>query len=737
MSTITFDVNTASATQPLNPILLSALALVFPDQREQLHITHLGQRPVRKKGPLGHTLPPEEYGEQYVMNCPFCGDSRGRMRISHTYDPGHSAHHWFCFNEDCQKYPEFRAYLADQLRKTWLAAKQQLVHGQLPPELLQFVQVTGDSTDITPQLPEGMVDLWSLPPGHPAREYVAQRQFDEVSLSRDWGIGYSEHSGVPAPRFHQRIVIPFHGPSSDGSRVELMGWQSRSLNNAPSEPKYLTMAGMRKSHLLYTHPQGIYPSERLIIAEGVTDVWRLGADAIGLLGKQASAHQIKLIVEAARPRRAILVALDSDADSEADKLIQQLQRATRNAGYSIPVVRCRPKGQKDFGDCNGFETKLAIAEAMAMAANTPVPHTTRFGRPLPDTLTADTPRSRKELAERLVSHATPANHPLITDIEARVAELGMTSLLDYIEAPLLPMISEMECVGLRVDLDRLGVLAAGNSKLQTQANSLIGSLSPATGRIHATLDQLGARTGRIMTRKFNLQGFNRSLRSAVVADEGRQLICADFSQFEWRLAAAISGDATLLDWCADPSIDLYGEVASRISGTPREAVTNQTRAWIKILMMRFLYSSENSDPNDDQLWHFLSRLFPGLLDWRERQVAQSLQSGVVRTMMGRVIAIDRDAPQATLFNRATNYVIQGTASDVFKCALLSVHKAIPSEVRMLLPHHDSILLDAPEAVANEIIPALRSAIEIQPPGCPILFPCKIRSGKNWAEITGS
>lgn len=737
MSTITFDGNGASATQPLNPILLSALALVFPGQWEQLRITHLGQRPVRKKGPLGHTLPPEEYGEQYVMNCPFCRDSRGRMRIFHTYDPGHSAHHWFCFNENCQKNPEFRTYLADQLRNSWPAAKQQLIHGQLPPELLQFVQVTGDSTDITPQLPEGMVDLLSLPPGHPAREYVAQRQFDEVSLSRGWGIGYSEHSGVPAPRFHQRIVIPFYGPSSEGSRVELKGWQARSLNSAPSEPKYLTMAGMRKSHLLYTHPQGIFLSNQLIIAEGVTDVWRLGADAIGLLGKQASAHQIKLIVEAARFRRAILVALDSDADSEADALIQQLQRATRNAGYSIPVVRCRPKGRKDFGDCNGFEAQIAIAEAMAMAANMPVPHTTQSCRPLPDEKNAETPHTRKQLAERLASHAAPANHPLVTDIEARVAELGMTSLLDYIEAPLLPIISEMECVGLRVDLDRLGVLAAGNSKLQTQANSLIGSLSPETGRIHATLDQLGARTGRIMTRKFNLQGFNRSLRSAIVADDERLLICADFSQFEWRLAAAISGDATLLAWCADPSIDIYSQVASSMSGVRHDVISKQTREWIKTLMMRFLYSSENSDPNDDQLWHFLSHLFPGLVDWRERHVAQSLQSGVVRTMIGRVIAIDRDAPQATLFNRAANYVIQGTASDVFKCALLSVHKAMPSEVRMLLPHHDSILLDAPEAVANEVVPALRTAIQIQPPGCPILFPCKIRSGKNWAEVTGS
>jgi len=133
-----------------------------------------------------------------------------------------------------------------------------------------------------------------------------------------------------------------------------------------------------------------------------------------------------------------------------------------------------------------------------------------------------------------------------------------------------------------------------------------------------------------------------------------------------------------------------------------------------------------------------SQSYPGVTAWVAEVHQQALNTGEVRTLYGRrrylpniYSAYAADAAEAR--RHAVNTVVQGTAADMLKMALIRLHDTLPADVRMLLPVHDSVLLEVPVALVEETRRIVRDAMETLPEGFTVPLKIDIKAGKTWAE----
>ena len=112
--------------------------------------------------------------------------------------------------------------------------------------------------------------------------------------------------------------------------------------------------------------------------------------------------------------------------------------------------------------------------------------------------------------------------------------------------------------------------------------------------------------------------------------------------------------------------------------------------------------------------------------------------GEVRTLYGRrryVPNIYSTLPAAVAEARrhAVNTIVQGTGAVLLKLALVRLHDALPGEVRMLLPVHDSVLLETRAESVEETGKIVRDAMETVPPGFTVPLKVEVKMGRTWAE----
>jgi DNA primase len=163
-------------------------------------------------------------------------------------------------------------------------------------------------------------------------------------------------SARPSPT--QRLVIPIYTLESPAV-TRLAGWQARYVGNCPdSVPKYLSCKGMKKSQLLYGLPEAVGFQDAVVVVEGPTDVWRLGAGAVAIFGKDMSLHQQELL-DRFLPNRPVVVFLDRDAQDKA----VELQRTLLNRGR-VAVLAGLPDGRDDVGDCTSEEAWRQVGLAL-------------------------------------------------------------------------------------------------------------------------------------------------------------------------------------------------------------------------------------------------------------------------------------------------------------------------------------------------------------------------------------
>jgi DNA polymerase I len=290
--------------------------------------------------------------------------------------------------------------------------------------------------------------------------------------------------------------------------------------------------------------------------------------------------------------------------------------------------------------------------------------------------------------------------------------------------------------------------------LNTYLGPLPGLISEEDGRLHTTFNQAVASTGRLSTTNPNLQAIpirtelGREIRSAFVAEPGSRLLSADYSQVELRILAHVSGEPKLRDAFAAGE-DIHAATAAEVLGKEQATLTKDERNVAKMVNFGIIYGisafglSENLDiPREEAAEYietYLAR-FPLVQDFIQRTIEQAEEDGYVTTLFGR----RRPVPELKASNRQTrslgerlavNSVMQGTAADVIKAAMVSIHRRLRDEgrsARLVLQVHDELLLEVPEpeipAVRELVREEMCTAYPLDPP-----LAVDIGSGDDWNE----
>lgn len=275
-------------------------------------------------------------------------------------------------------------------------------------------------------------------------------------------------------------------------------------------------------------------------------------------------------------------------------------------------------------------------------------------------------------------------------------------------------------------------------------------------RVHTTFALTVAQTGRLSSNDPNLQNIpvrtelGRRIRTAFVAGKGKRLVSADYSQFELRLAAAMSGDTDMVAMF-NKGVDIHVSTAAQIYGRELEDVTKQMRSAAKTVNFGVLYGmsphglSVATGMTIEQAKKFIDAYFElrkPLLGYLNGLKEQARTDGYVETLFGR----RRPMPDIHSSNfvvrqaaerAAMNMPIQGTEADLMKLAMVGVDQVLAREVptaHQLLQIHDSILVECDEADAETVAQILRETMEAVDKDLPVSLQVDTSSGQNWGEL---
>jgi DNA polymerase-1 len=275
----------------------------------------------------------------------------------------------------------------------------------------------------------------------------------------------------------------------------------------------------------------------------------------------------------------------------------------------------------------------------------------------------------------------------------------------------------------------------------TYLDALPDLVDPETGRIHTTFNQVAAATGRLSSINPNLQNIpirseiGRPVRSCFVAAEGMRLLSADYNQVELRVLAHVAGEDVLREIFASEQ-DVHKETAAEVLAIPPDEVGPAERSKAKMVNYGIAYGLSEFGLADrlqiprDEAAAYIKRYFerfPAVQRFIDATIATAEKEGFVYTLLGRRRAIPElrssQRQRRSLGERlAVNTVIQGTAADIIKLAMLHCHGALADaemKTRLVLQIHDELLFEGPEEEMDEAAKLVRrkmcGAFELDPP----------------------
>jgi DNA polymerase I len=290
--------------------------------------------------------------------------------------------------------------------------------------------------------------------------------------------------------------------------------------------------------------------------------------------------------------------------------------------------------------------------------------------------------------------------------------------------------------------------------LNTYLGPLPSLISPEDGRLHTTFNQGVASTGRLSTSSPNLQAIpirtelGREIRSAFVAEPGHRLLSADYSQVELRILAHVSGEPKLRE-AFSRGEDIHAATAAEVLGKEQATLTKDERNVAKMVNFGIIYGisafglSENLEIPREEAQEYIDAYlarFPHVQDFIQRTIERAERDGHATTLFGR----RRPVPELKARNRQTrgfgerlavNFVMQGTAADIIKKAMVAIHRRLRSEgraARIVLQVHDELLLDVPEAEIGPVKELVRDEMCRAYPLDPSLA-VDIGIGDDWNE----
>ncbi len=278
-------------------------------------------------------------------------------------------------------------------------------------------------------------------------------------------------------------------------------------------------------------------------------------------------------------------------------------------------------------------------------------------------------------------------------------------------------------------------------------------LADADGVIHTTFTQNVTATGRLSSLSPNLQNIpvrtevGKEIRKGFVARSGKVFISADYSQFELRLAAALSNDEKLIE-NFNSGVDIHTKTASEVFGIPMEEVTKNQRRAAKVINFGVMYGmspkglSDAADMSFYEAKSFIDDYFrvrSPIKDYLSNVLEQAKTLGYVETLYGR----RRPTPDVRSSNfvvrmaaerAAQNMPIQGTEADLMKRAMIKVDSLLPDGANQILQIHDSIIIECDEDKADEVSKMLRETMEGIAPELKVKLAVEVTTGRNWGEL---
>ena len=291
----------------------------------------------------------------------------------------------------------------------------------------------------------------------------------------------------------------------------------------------------------------------------------------------------------------------------------------------------------------------------------------------------------------------------------------------------------------------------------TYVDALPARVIPETGRIHTTLNQAGAATGRLSSLEPNLQNIpvrtprGEEIRRCFVAAPGHRLVVADYSQIELRVLAHLSGDEAFINAFRRGG-DIHRETAAIIFDAPLEAVTPDMRARAKTINFATIYGqgpfslARQLGISQDEAREFINTYFArfaGVRRFLDAAVEQARERGYAETIFGRrryITELQDRNRQVRAFGERTamNSPMQGSAADLIKIAMIRLSAAMQDrglKTALLLQVHDELVLEAPReevgVVRDLVREHMEAAAELRVP-----LVAGVGVGDNWMDAKG-
>ena len=331
------------------------------------------------------------------------------------------------------------------------------------------------------------------------------------------------------------------------------------------------------------------------------------------------------------------------------------------------------------------------------------------------------------------------------DAKAKKSKTGQYSTSEEILLTLKP---KHEVVGLILEYRELKKL------ISTYISALPTYINPDTGKIHTTYNQTVTATGRLSSSNPNLQNLpirserGQLIREAVIPDNGCLFLSADYSQIELRLMAHFSQDPHLVEAFRSGQ-DVHAATAAKIFNVPINQVTKEQRRQAKTANFGIIYGisafglAQQLDCSRSEAKALIDgyfAAFPGVIDYIEHQKELARQQGYAITLFGRKRylpdILSHNATVRSFAERnAVNSPIQGTAADIIKMAMVTIHRRLKEEglkTQMIMQVHDELNFNVPEnevdKVREIVIYEMQNVVHLT---VPLIADCGV--GKNWLQ----